>query len=352
MSGSAGFTATGRGERMRCAIVIAGPTAGGKSRLGLALAERFGGTIINADSMQLYRDLEILTARPSADEMRRVPHRLFGTCDAAFRASVGWWHTEAAREIRQAWREGRLPILIGGSGLYLGSLFEGLAEIPAIPASIRRSVRTRLEEKGPHALHAELVRRDPSWAGRTSPGDRQRVARGLEVLEATGRRLSEFLDDRVPGALERELADGRVLRLVLAPPRELLHRRIAERFEWMMAHGALDEVRRLLERGLPSELPAMKAIGVPPLAAHLRGEIGIDAACSLVKRDTRRYAKRQMTWARHRFADWHWPDWPEDMEADCVLDRLMVEISQRLAATMQASLVADEGDSKMKEHGR
>ncbi|RMF14432.1 MAG: tRNA (adenosine(37)-N6)-dimethylallyltransferase MiaA [Alphaproteobacteria bacterium] len=307
---------------MRCAIVIAGPTASGKSTLGLQLAERLSGTIINADSMQVYRDLDILTARPGVAELRRVPHRLFGVRDAAFPASVGWWHVEATREIRQVWLEERVPILIGGTGLYLKSLFEGLSAIPAIPESVRRSVRARMAEEGPRALHAELVRRDPYWAERTPPGDRQRITRALEVLEASGRRLSEFFAERTPGALERTCAEGRVLRLVLAPPRAKLYQRIERRFTQMIEHGALNEVRRLLERGLDPELPAMKAIGVPPLIAHLKGEIDLEAACALAKRDTRRYAKRQMTWARHQFADWDWPEWPSEEADTDVLDQL------------------------------
>ncbi len=351
MPGHAGSRRRDGGGEMRCAIVIAGPTASGKSRLALRLAEEFGGTVVNADSMQVYRDLDILAARPGIDEMRRVPHRLFGVRDAALPASVGWWHAEAAREIRQAWLEGRVPVLVGGTGLYLESLFAGLSDIPRIPESVRRSVRLRLAEEGPRALHEELAHRDPASARRTSAGDRQRIARALEVLEATGRRLSEFLATRTPGALEQAHREGRVLRLVLAPPRTALYRRIEARFDRMMARGALDEVRALLARRLDPDLPAMKAIGVPPLAAHLRGECDLEEAVALAKRDSRRYAKRQMTWVRRRFADWCRPDWPASGTVDEALDRLADRVAGCFGRTVRPGSVREGRGETKRERG-
>jgi tRNA dimethylallyltransferase len=281
-------------------VLIAGPTASGKSALALALAEQRGGTVINADSMQVYRDLRIITARPTPAEEARVPHRLYGHVDAAENYSVGRWLTAVGRALDETRAAGRMPILAGGTGLYFKALTQGLSNITPIPPDIRARVRKRMETEGVAALHAELVRRDP--ATQLKPGDRTRVARALEVLEATGRTLADWHREGLPPLID---ASGAV-KVFLAPERDELRRRIDARFDAMLAAGALDEVRVLMARNLDPLLPAMKAHGVPWLRRHLGGEISLDAAAAGGKADTRRYTKRQFTWFRHQMPDWSW----------------------------------------------
>jgi tRNA dimethylallyltransferase len=293
--------------RRPTAILLAGPTASGKSALALRMAEQLGGTIINADSMQVYRNLRIVTARPSPADTARVPHLLYGHVDAAENYSVGRWCVDAAAAIAEAERAGRLPILIGGTGLYFKALTHGLAAVPPIPASIRAAVRARLEAEGVAALHAELVRRDPSVAARLMPGDRSRITRALEVILATGRPLADWHRDGMPPAVD---AAGAV-KIFLAVERGELYRRIDARFDAMLAARALEEVRDLAARGLDPSLPAMKAHGVPWLIRHLAGEITLAEAAEGGKRDTRRYTKRQATWFRHQLPEWDWMV-PED----------------------------------------
>ena len=283
-------------------ILIAGPTASGKSALALAVAEKHCGTIVNADSMQVYRDLRIITARPSAVEEARVPHRLYGHVDAAENYSVGRWCQDARAALNEVSRQGRLPILVGGTGLYFKALTQGLSAVPPTPPEIRAMVRARCDAEGAAALHAELARRDPAMAERLKPGDRMRVARALEVLEATGRSLADWHRDGMPAMLDPD----RALKIFLAVDREELHRRIDARFDTMLAAGALDEVRALSARGLDPMLPAMKAHGVPWLRRHLAGEISLEAAAEGGKQDTRRYTKRQVTWFRHQMPGWAW----------------------------------------------
>ena len=285
-------------------ILIAGPTASGKSALALALAEKHRGTIVNADSMQVYRDLRVITARPSAAEEAQVPHRLYGHVDAAENYSVGRWCQDARAALDEAKREGRLPILVGGTGLYFKALTQGLSAVPPTPPEIRAMVRARCDAEGAAALHAELARRDPGVAARLKPGDRMRIARALEVLEATGRSLADWHRDGMPAILDPDEA----LKIFLAVDRADLVRRIDARFDAMLAAGALDEVRVLAGRGLDPMLPAMKAHGVPWLRRHLAGEIGLDEAAEGGKRDTRRYTKRQATWFRHQMPGWVWLD--------------------------------------------
>ena len=286
------------------AILIAGPTASGKSALALTLAERTGGVVINADSMQVYRDLRIITARPTPAEEGRVPHRLFGHIDAAATYSVGGWLADACDALAEAAALGRLPILVGGTGLYFKVLTGGLAAIPPIPAEIRERLRVRVGAEGASALHAELARRDPPSAARLGPGDRTRIVRALEVLEATGRSLAEWQRGSTPPILEPTAC----LKAFLAPERAELRRRIEARFDAMLAAGALEEVRALAARNLDPLMPAMKAHGVPWLIGHLRGEVGLEEAAAQAKADTRRYAKRQFTWFRNQLPDWTWVD--------------------------------------------
>ena len=294
---------------VRRPVLIAGPTASGKSALALALAERLGGTIVNADSMQVYRDLRIITARPSAEEEARAPHRLYGHVDAAENYSVGRWCIDVRVAIAEISDAGRLPILVGGTGLYFKALTQGLAAVPPVPVEIRVAVRARLEAEGPDALHALLRTRDPAMADRLKPGDRTRVARALEVIEATGRSLADWQREGMPAILDPE----RAIKIFLLPEREELRRRIDGRFDAMLAAGALGEVRALDARGLDPLLPVMKAHGVPWLRRHLRGEITLAAAAEGGKHDTRRYTKRQLTWFRHQMPGWTWAS-PEQGE--------------------------------------
>jgi tRNA dimethylallyltransferase len=283
------------------AVLIAGPTASGKSALAFALAEQIGGTIVNADSMQVYRDLRVITARPTPQEEAAVPHRLYGHVDAAENYSVGRWLADAGPALEAVRAAGRVPILVGGTGLYFKALTQGLSNVPPVPADIRAAVRARLEAEGPEALHDELVRQDPSSAA-LKPGDRTRIARALEVLEATGRPLSQWHREGLP-----PLLDGlKAVRVFLAPERPELRKRIDARFDAMLAAGALDEVRALAARKLDPLLPAMKAHGVPWLIRHLNGEISLAEAAEGAKADTRRYTKRQFTWVRHQLSDWTW----------------------------------------------
>ena len=284
------------------AVLIAGPTASGKSALALALAEALGGTIINADSMQVYRDLRIVTARPTAQEEARVPHLLYGHVDAAENYSVGRWCVDASAALAAVERAGRLPVVVGGTGLYFKALTRGLAAVPPIPPQIRAAVRERLERKGIAALYAELGERDAATARRLMPRDRARVTRALEVMLATGRSLTDWHAQGMKPALDAQAA----VKLFLDVERAELYRRIDGRFDAMLGSGALDEVRALASRGLDPALPAMKAHGVPWLIRHLSGEIDLVAAVEGAKRDTRRYSKRQGTWFRHQLPDWTW----------------------------------------------
>ncbi len=280
-------------------ILIAGPTASGKSALALVLAERFGGMIVNADSMQVYRDLRIITARPTPDEERRAPHRLYGHVDAAEDYSVGRWCTEAAAVLATAERENRTAIIVGGTGLYFNALTRGLAAVPPIPTEIRDEVRARLAQEGVAALHADLTARDPVAAARLRSGDRARVSRALEVVLATGRSILDWHEENKPAAVDL----SRVAKVFLMPERDALMRNINARFDAMMASGALDEVRALAARELNPSLPAMKAHGVPWLIRHLAGEVTLEEAVEHAKLETRQYTKRQATWFRNQLPE-------------------------------------------------
>jgi len=283
-------------------VLIAGPTASGKSALAADLAERIGGTVINTDSMQVYADLLVLTARPTPEDEARVPHRLYGHIDAAVNFSAGSFVTDAAAMLTEARAQGRVPIFVGGSGLYFKALTHGLSAVPPIPAEVREAVRARLERDGVEALHAELALRDPASAARLKPRDRNRIARALEVVEATGRALTDWHREGQPPLLP----PGEFHALFLAPEREALYARIDARFDVMLRSGALEEVARLAARQLDPLLPAMKAHGVPPLMKHLRGEIALEEAAEIGRADTRHYAKRQFTWFRHQLPEFEW----------------------------------------------
>lgn len=291
-------------------ILIAGPTASGKSALALALAERLGGTIVNADSMQVYRDLRVLTARPTLEEEARAPHLLFGHVDAAVNYSAGRYIADAARVLADLPRE-QPAILVGGTGLYFKALMSGLAAIPPIDPAIREGLRDRLARDGVEALHAELSVRDPAGASRIMVRDRSRILRALEVLDATGRPIADWHSEGLPPAVDPE----RAIKIFLNPEREELKRRIERRFDGMLEQGALEEVRALAARHLPETLPAMKAHGVPWLRRHLAGEISRDAAAAGAIMDTRRYAKRQVTWFRNQMPGWTWAAPEEGMAA-------------------------------------
>ncbi|MDR6304519.1 tRNA dimethylallyltransferase [Nitrobacter vulgaris] len=284
------------------AVLIAGPTASGKSALALSLAERTGGVVINTDSMQVYRDLRILTARPTPDEEARAPHRLYGHVDASVNCSAGMWVADAAVALAEARAQNRVPIFVGGSGLYFKALTRGLSAVPPIPSQVRDDVRARLERDGAEVLHAVLARRDPAAAQRLKPRDRARIARALEVVETTGRSLIDWHSDGLPPLLPPERARA----VFVAPDREVLYARIDARFDAMLAAGALEEVAALAERRLDPFLPAMKAHGVPALVRHLRGEISLAEAAQIGRADTRHYAKRQFTWFRHQLTEFAW----------------------------------------------
>ena len=283
-------------------MLIAGPTASGKSALALELAQNTGGIVINTDSMQVYRDLRIITARPTVEEEGRAPHRLYGHVDASVNFSAGAWVADAGRVLSEARAAQRLPIFIGGSGLYFKALTRGLSAVPPIPAEIREGVRARLERDGVEALHTELARRDPISAERLKPRDRTRIARALEVIEATGRALPDWHREGLPPLLP----PGDFTALFLAPDREQLYAQIDARFGTMLEAGALEEVAALAARKLDPLLPAMKAHGVPALIRYLSGEITREAAADIGRADTRHYAKRQFTWFRHQLPEFEW----------------------------------------------
>ena len=284
------------------AVLIAGPTASGKSALALELAQATGGVIINTDSMQVYRDLRVITARPTPEQEAVVPHRLYGHIDAAVNFSAGSWVADAALVLAEARAQCRLAIFVGGSGLYFKALTRGLSAVPPTPVAIREDVRARLERVGVEALHAELAQRDPVSAERLKPRDRTRVARALEVVEATGRSLTDWHRDGLPPLLPQ----GQFRALFLGPDREQLYARIDSRFEAMLLSGALEEVAALAARRLDPLLPAMKAHGVPALIRYLEGEITLEEAAEIGRADTRHYAKRQFTWFRHQLPEFEW----------------------------------------------
>ena len=317
-------------------ILVAGPTASGKSAVALALAEKLGGTIINADSMQVYRDLRLITARPSVEEERRLPHCLYGHVDAAENYSAGAWRSEAVAELATLKKRGsHAAIVVGGTGLYFNALTRGLTAMPPIPKQIRDEVRARLNSDGAAVMHDELKRLDPQAAARLNPGDRTRISRALEVMLATGRSIQDWHEDaKAEGAKPEEAKpEGADLlpavRIFLSPERDELARRIGARFDAMIEAGAIEEVRALMARNLDPSLPAMKAHGVPWLIRQLRGEITLEQAVEGAKRDTRQYTKRQATWFRNQLPEFAWVD--PDMALAAVEAQLLALAKPRLS---------------------
>jgi tRNA dimethylallyltransferase len=287
-------------DRKPKAVLIAGPTASGKSAMAICIAQALDGVVINTDSMQVYGDLRIISARPGPEEEATVPHRLFGMVDGAVNFSVGAYVDAVRVVLAEVQEQGRLPVLVGGTGLYFKALTEGLSQIPPVSDAVREVVRARCDGRGTDELYRDLLAVDPVMAARLRPTDRLRIMRALEVQAQTGESLSVFQGQRQPGPL-----DGLPLtRLFLTPERDLIRARIDSRFTAMMQAGALDEVAALRERRLDPMLPVMRAHGVPGLIAHLDGNLSLDEAIARGQADTRAYAKRQMTWFRHQMAGW------------------------------------------------
>lgn len=284
------------------AILIAGPTASGKSQLAMDLARARDGVIINADSMQVYRELRILTARPSVADEAALPHRLYGHVSGMDDYSVGRWLEDVTAILGDAEAAGRLAVIVGGTGLYFKALLEGLSPIPDIPVEIRGHWRGLGDELSANALYELLRERDPVMADRLAPSDRQRLVRALEVMDATGKSLAEWQDE--PGAPLLRLED--VEAVVVAPEREVLYDRCNRRFDEMMEAGGLEEVQALAALELAPDRPIMRALGVRQLLAVVDGRLARDAALAQAKTETRRYAKRQLTWLRRNMIAWNW----------------------------------------------
>ncbi|WP_016733564.1 tRNA (adenosine(37)-N6)-dimethylallyltransferase MiaA [Rhizobium phaseoli] len=278
------------------AILITGPTASGKSALAVELAKCYGGAVINADSMQVYDTLRVLTARPSEEEMQGVPHHLYGHVPAGAAYSTGAWLRDVSALLPALKAAGQLPVFVGGTGLYFKALTGGLSDMPEIPEGLRDELRTRLIAEGPEGLHAELEAIDPAMSAGLNRQDGQRIVRALEVIKATGRSITEFQRRSGPAVIDADEAR----KIVVLPDRAVLHARINGRFEKMLQQGAEDEVRALLALGLPVEAPVMKAIGVSQIAAMLKDEMTREEVLEKGAAATRQYAKRQMTWFRNQ----------------------------------------------------
>ncbi|MAP47911.1 MAG: tRNA (adenosine(37)-N6)-dimethylallyltransferase MiaA [Oceanicaulis sp.] len=301
-------------------LLLAGPTASGKSALSLHAARALDGEIINADSMQVYDGLSVITARPEPHEMAGVPHHLFGVMDPGERCSVGAWAKLAVDAVREITGRGKRAVFVGGTGLYFKALVEGLAPTPEVPQAISDEVAALYERGGLEALRAEAEALDPVGAARIEAGDRQRLMRLIAVARVAGRPLSDIQ------AETRPLIDPkRAIGVVIAPDREALYARIEARFDQMVAHGALEEARAIAERRLSPDLPAMKAVGLPPLIAHVQGRLELDEAIDLAKRDTRRYAKRQYTWFSNQHPDWKRVQSLDPVTARAELDDILLK---------------------------
>lgn len=307
-------------QSSRSVLIIAGPTASGKSALALRAAEAFHGTIVNADSMQVYRELRVLTARPSPEEEARVPHRLYGCLSVTERCSAGRWLGMATEEIQAAWSAGRLPIVTGGTGLYLKALTHGLASIPRIPEQAVEEARAMHARLGGEVFRARLAELDPDSAAQLAAGDTQRLIRAYSVATATGRPMGAWQQDRRGRAGGRwgKTLDAEFVTIALMPPASALYAVTDARFDRMMAAGVPAEVEAIDRRGLDPTLPAARALGVRELRAHLAGTLPFDEACAAAKRATRNFVKRQLTWLRHQmkpdrvipmlYSDAMWPE--------------------------------------------
>ena len=296
-------------------VLIAGPTASGKSGLALALAERLGGTVINADSQQVHDGWRILTARPSAAEEARAPHRLYGHVPLGQAYSVGHWLRDVAGVLQDCRARGSVAIVTGGTGLYFRALTRGLAPIPAVPDGVRETAEAELERLGLRRFAARLAEHDPDTAAAIDLANPRRVLRAWEVLQATGTGLAAWQARTPPPLVPLEGA----VAVVVAPARTALYARCEARFDAMLAEGVLEEVAQVSDLGLPPGAPGLKAVGAPELLAHLAGEMTLEAAVTRAKTETRRYAKRQLTWLRNQM-----PDWPRiaEPDVDAVLERV------------------------------
>ena len=312
-------------------VIVAGPTASGKSALALAIAEEFSGTIINADSQQVYRDLAVLSARPGEADMARAPHRLYGVIDAAENCSAGRWVALARKEIDAARAAGRLPILAGGTGLYLEALLNGLAELPPIPAAARAEAKALHAELGGAAFRKRLAALDPAGAAKIAASDAQRLTRAYEVARATGKPLSQWQAEQVP---RRDLHAAAI---VLLPDRAGLYRACGARVMAMMAQGAEEEARRLLARDLAADLPAMKAVGLRELGAALGGRITREESIAAMQQATRQYAKRQYTWFRNR------PQDDEILRRLTINEQFLVSLLPGIFSFIRSSLLTIRG---------
>ena len=287
-------------------ILIGGPTASGKSRLAMDIAKAVEGAVVNADSMQVYRELRVLTARPSLQDEAEVPHYLYGVLPATEPCSAALWADMCHGAIREIWQQNLIPVVVGGTGLYFKALLEGLAPVPQIPAETRHAIRLMLKEQGPEFLHERLTQLDPDMAARLNPGDSHRLTRALEVIEGTGRSLLTWQAEQPQGGLLETMNPEDILKFTLQPPREALYARCDQRLKQMVEDlPALEELSELLARGISRDLPLMKALGVPQLAAYLEGKLDLETALGEAQAATRQYAKRQLTWFRNQCGDWH-----------------------------------------------
>jgi len=279
--------------------LIGGPTASGKSALALDMAIKTGAVIINADSQQLYADMDVLSARPTKDDEAKAPHRLYGVADAAEAWSVGKWSRKAMDEIALAQEQGKAAILVGGTGLYFNALTKGLADIPPVPVEVRDAIEREYEALGEEGFRANLCAVDPASEERIFPSDRQRLIRALSVHRTTGHSLTHYKETTRP-----LLAEGSWNGLIVEPERDVLYANCDRRVDIMMQTGAIEEVKLLMARNLDMGLPSMKAVGLREIAAWLNGEISRDEAVTAMKQATRNYAKRQLTWFRNQHPDW------------------------------------------------
>lgn len=277
-------------------LIIAGPTASGKSSLAIAAAQALNGVVLNCDSMQIYKDIPIIAATPNAWEKAQVEHRLFEFYDVTKRGNVVEWLELCVAEIQKLWTEGRLPVVVGGTGMYIDALINGITPIPEVKPEVRQNLRMRLQNEGLIRLYAELKEKDAEIAQKLSPNDKTRIVRALEIIETTGKKVSEWY--KTPLIKKLPEADFTVVKIV--PSIEVIEQRCRERLDKMVELGALDEIAELVRRGIDETLPAMKALGVPELSRVVKGEMLLDKALELAKLHTRQYAKRQRTWLRNK----------------------------------------------------